>query len=86
MRYTKWDDISFISRSKNRANLLNALKEPKTPTQLSKELSLNIGYISNLIIDLLKRKLIVCLTPNEKRYRLYKISKKGENIIKSINN
>ena len=83
MRYTKWDDISFISRSKNRANLLKALKEPKTPTQLSKELSLNIGYISNLIIDLLKRKLIICLTPNEKRYRLYKVSKKGGNILKS---
>jgi len=61
-----------------------ALTEPKTPTQLSKELKLNVGFISNILIVLLKRGLIECLSPNEKRHRFYQISKKGKEIVKEI--
>ena len=61
-----------------------ALQEPKTPTQLSKELGINIGFISNILIDLQKRDLIECLSPNEKRHRFYQINKKGKNILKGV--
>ncbi len=81
-----WNDISFVIRSKNRKKVLNDLKSPKTPTQLSKDLELNVGYISNILIELLQRKLIVCLSPNEKRYRFYRITKKGDEILKQIEN
>ena len=82
---TKWDNISFIVRSSPRKKVFLALQEPKTPTQLSKELKINIGFVSNILIDLSKRELIECLSPNEKRHRFYKISKKGKEIIKNIN-
>ncbi len=83
---TLYDDLSFIVRNKNRKAIFQALTKPKTPTQLSKELNINVGFVSNLIIDLLKRKLIVCLSPNEKRYRFYKITTKGQKILKEIRN
>lgn len=81
---TKWDNVSFIVRSGPRKKVFLALAEPKTPTQLSKELKLNVGFVSNIIIDLLERDLIECLSPNEKRHRFYQVSKKGKEIIKSI--
>jgi len=81
---TKWDNISFIVRSSPRKKVFLALQEPKTPTQLSKDLGINIGFISNILIDLQKRELIKCLSPNEKRHRFYQISKKGKEILKSI--
>ncbi|MBN2422968.1 ArsR family transcriptional regulator [Candidatus Woesearchaeota archaeon] len=81
---TLYDDVSFVIRAKNRNNVFQALTIPKTPTQLSKQLDINIGYVSNIIIELLKRELIECLSPNEKRHRLYKISKKGANVINEI--
>ena len=81
---TTWDDISFIVRNKNRKRVFNTLEKPKTPTQISKELQLNIGYISNIIIELLNRKLIKCLSPNEKRYRFYRITPKGQDVLKEI--
>ncbi len=81
---TTWDDISFVVRNKNRKRVFNILEKPKTPTQISKELQLNIGYVSNIIIELLKRKLIKCLSPNEKRHRFYKITPKGQNVLKGV--
>ena len=81
---TKWDNISFIVRSSPRKKVFLALQEPKTPTQLSKELSINIGFISNILIDLQKRDLIECLSPNEKRHRFYRVNNKGKKILKNV--
>tara|TARA_B100001971_G_C18118148_1_gene497954 strand:+ start:334 stop:588 length:255 start_codon:yes stop_codon:yes gene_type:complete len=77
-----WIDYSFVVRSKHRKRVFEALKEPKTPSQLSKELDLQLGYISNILATLLNGKLIECLNQNEKRYRLYIRTKKGNNILK----
>ncbi len=73
-----WGNYSFIIRSEHRKRLFLALDKPKTPTELSKELGLNVGYISNIIISLIDRKLIECLNPEEKRHRLYQRTKKSE--------
>ena len=74
---TEWDDISFIVRNKNRRAVFEILDKPKTPTELAKGLNINIGFVSNILIELLERKLIECLSPNEKRNRYYRINKKG---------
>ena len=79
---TKWDDISFIARNKNRKRVSKVLEKPKTPTDISKELDLNIGYVSNILIELLDRKFVKCLSPNEKRHRFYRITPKGKLILK----
>ncbi len=81
---TLYDDVSFIVRNKNRRLVFEALDEPKIPTRLSKELKVNIGFVSNILIELLQRKLIVCLNPNEKRHRYYKRTPKGNNVLKEI--
>ena len=75
-----WKDYSFIIRSEHRKRVFDVLNKPKTPTQLAKELDINLGYISNIIISLLDRKLIECLNPKEKRHRLYRRNNKGEKL------
>lgn len=81
---TLYDDISFVVRAKNRNTVFKSLMEPKTPTQLSKELGMNLGFVSNILIELKERKLIECLSPNEKRHRFYRITKKGKDLLKKI--
>jgi len=81
---TEWDDVSFVVRNKNRRKVFDNLEKPKTPTDLAKELEINIGFISNILIELQGRKLIECLTPNEKRNRYYRISSKGKRIKEKI--
>ncbi len=79
-----WDDISYIVRNKNRKAVFEALVAPKIPTELSRELKINRGFVSNLLIELLERKMIVCLSPNEKRYRFYGLTTKGKNLLKRM--
>jgi len=79
-----WIDYSFVVRSKHRKRVFEVLNKPKTPTQLAKELDINLGYVSNIIISLLDRKLINCLNPDEKRHRLYEWSKKGRNLFDTM--
>jgi len=79
-----WIDYSFVVRSTHRKRVFEALNNPKTPTQLAKDLDINIGYISNILISLLDRKLIKCLNPYEKRHRLYEWSKKGRSLFENM--
>jgi DNA-binding MarR family transcriptional regulator len=81
-----WANYSFIIRSVHRKRIFESLDKPKTPTQLANDLSIDLGYISNLIISLLERELIECLNPKEKRHRLYIRSKKGNDLLKEMNN
>ena len=75
-----WADYSFIVRSEHRKKVFESLSAPKTPTQVAKDLKIDLGYVSNIIISLLERKLVVCLNPGEKRHRLYERSKKGKDL------
>ena len=79
-----WKDYSFIVRSEQRRKVFDSLSKPKTPTQISKELGIDLGYISNILISLINRKLIDCLNPEEKRHRLYVRNKKGQDLFKEI--
>ncbi len=79
-----WKDYSFIVRSEHRKKVFEALDEPKTPTQLASDLGMNIGHVSNMIISLLERNLVVCLNPDEKRHRLYERSEKGKDLFTSM--
>lgn len=79
-----WADYSFIIRSEHRKKVFENLDKPKTPTQLAKELNIDLGYISNIIISLIERNLIECLNPQEKRHRLYVRNKVGEKLYHEI--
>ncbi len=79
-----WKDYSFIVRSVHRKKVFEALNKPKTPTQLSDELKIDLGYMSNILISLMGRKLIQCLNPEEKRHRLYIRTTKGEDLFKDL--
>jgi len=79
-----WKDYSFIVRSEHRKRVFEVLDKPKTPTQLAKDLNIDLGYISNILISLIERELIECLNPEEKRHRLYVRNKKGEDLFSDL--
>lgn len=79
-----WNLVSFVGRSKMRAELLKLLGSPKTPTQLGKILKIHRSSVSRALIELEDKKLVECLTPNEAVYRLYKITSKGKQILSRV--
>jgi len=76
--------VSFVVRSKTRKLVLEQLKEPKTPTQVSHILRLHRSSVSRTILSLEKKGLVECLTPNEKMGRFYGITKIGVEVLNKI--
>jgi predicted transcriptional regulator len=80
----KWDNISFILKSKHRQNLLQLHNKPKTPTQLAKIMKTSLANISLKLADLTDKGLIECINPNDLKGRIYRITQKGINVLKKI--
>jgi predicted transcriptional regulator len=72
-----WEDVSYVLRSKTRRSVLSRLDAPKTPTLLAQELHTSIPNISRALRELLARKLVESLTPNERSGKLFVASKQG---------
>jgi predicted transcriptional regulator len=75
-----WDKVSFVLRGKYRGKVLLNLTNPKTPTQLGKDLEVHRAHISRALLQLVDKGIVECLTPNERMGRLYKRTKEGDEI------
>ncbi|MEK6916007.1 MAG: winged helix-turn-helix domain-containing protein [Nanoarchaeota archaeon] len=74
--------VSFVLRAKNRKKILDFLsKETLTPAQLMKRTSMYESHVSRSLRELLEQKLIECENPKERRFRFYKITKLGKEIL-----
>ena len=79
-----WEDIAFLKQSKTAVDILKRLAEPKTPSELAKELKLHQQSVSKTLVKLQKRKLVECITPERHNYRHYKIMTRGEQMLKKL--
>ena len=80
----KWDEISWILRGRLKRRIIIALNKPKTATILSKEIKTHRSTISNILKQMEKRGVLVCLDPNQPYNRFYKQTKKGKEIQKEL--
>ncbi|MBI2005157.1 MAG: ArsR family transcriptional regulator [Candidatus Aenigmarchaeota archaeon] len=80
----KWDLVSFVSRSKQRKQILPLLREPITPSVVAKKSGLYSTHVSRALKEFKKKKLIECLTPHERVGKLYKITKLGLEVLKEL--
>jgi len=79
-----WEDIAFLKQSKTAINILKRLGEPKTPSELAKELNLHQQSVSNTLLKLQERKLVECVTPDRHNYRHYHVTQKGDKILSNF--
>lgn len=77
-----WENKAFIKSSKNRTQILEALKaEPLTVTELAKKLNNHRSTISQQLLRLEKAGFVKCLTPTRANYRIYSLTKKGKGFV-----
>jgi predicted transcriptional regulator len=80
-----WKLISFVKRGKVRRDVLTFLSAgPATPTDVAKKTKYHRPSVSRVLIELQKKGLVDCLTPDEKLGRIYAISKKGREILEKL--
>ncbi|MDO5848263.1 MAG: winged helix-turn-helix domain-containing protein [Methanobrevibacter sp.] len=77
--------VAYVRASKHRQNIIKYLNNKvKTPTDIKNSLNINTNHTSNLLADLRKHDLVYCATPEMKKGRLYKLTEKGEKIVKYL--
>ncbi len=77
--------VAKILRSKLKHQILLEInKEKITQAQLSKRLNLYRSHINQIITDLLKDELIICLNPKDRDYKFYEVTKLGKDILLSV--
>lgn len=77
--------VAYVRASKHRQNIIKYLNNKvKTPSDIKNSLNINTNHTSNLLTDLRKHDLVYCATPDMKKGRLYKLTEKGEQIIKYL--
>ena len=83
----EWELISYVISSSMRLRVLIKLdKGVYTPKQLSEALNVQISRISTVLKELRERRLVKCLTPQQRKGKLYTITKDGRKIIYIIHN
>ncbi len=81
-----WDLISFVKSSDKRLRVLLMLKKNSvsTPSDISTKLSIPISHVSSTLSELMEQKLVICLTPERRKTKLYKITEKGVKVLTKI--
>jgi DNA-binding MarR family transcriptional regulator len=61
----------FIKKGSVRQQVMDRLTEPKTATELAKEIGRHRSSISRVLIDLEKKGLVRCVNPEDNKFRHY---------------
>jgi len=61
----------FLKKGNLRKKVLDNLNEPKTATELAKELGKHRSSISRVLLELEKKGFVKCVNPEDDRYRHY---------------
>jgi len=75
--------ISLLKNSEYRRKILESLSEANylTPSEIAEKTEIRLNHISNFLKDLKDYKLVICLNDEEKRGRLYQITKLGKKVV-----
>jgi predicted transcriptional regulator len=80
-----WQKVGFVVRSRHRQTILRLLGDgPRTPSALAKRLSLSVSHTSQLLSGMGSKGIVVCLTPNMVRGRLYALTPVGKEILSTV--
>ena len=61
----------FLKKGRLRKEIISKLNEPKTASELAKELNKHRSAVSRALIDLEKEGLVKCVNPEDDKFRHY---------------
>jgi len=79
-----WKKYSFVIRSKIRQGIVKSLETERTPSELKKELKQSDSNISRALTELNEEGIVKCLTPDERKGKVYSLSGIGKEIKEKI--
>jgi DNA-binding MarR family transcriptional regulator len=76
---------AFTLRGKNRKQILEKLKSgEKTQAQLHHEIGLYRTHVRRTLLELEEKKLVKCLNPKDRIYKIYVLTDKGRKMLQHL--
>ncbi len=77
--------ITFVKRARNRRKVLELLADKeKTQAELHHESGMYRTHVRRSLLELEEKKLVKCLNPKDRIYKLYKITKTGKEVLNKM--
>ena len=79
-------EISYVQISSYRAKVMKSLEDDvKIPSQIAKDSEIRQNHISKVLAELKAHELVECINPEVRKGRLYRLTDKGDEIVKNLN-
>ena len=76
--------VEYIKKSKYRRKVLKTLaNDTKIPSQIAKDTGIVQNHISNTLRQLKEHDLVECINPEVRKGRLYRLTDKGNELVKN---
>ena len=78
-------EMSYVKISQYRTKVMKSLDdEVKIPSQIAKDSDILQNHISAVLRQLKEHELVECINPEVRKGRLYRLTPKGDELIKNI--
>lgn len=78
-------EMSFVEISQYRTKVMKSLDgEVKIPSAIAGDLGIRTNHISKVLGDLKDHGLVECINPEVRKGRLYRLTDKGEDVVKNL--
>ena len=78
-------EISYVEISTYRKKVMKALEDDvKIPSQIAKDSEIRQNHISKVLSELKAHELVECINPEVRKGRLYRLTDKGNELVKNI--
>ena len=77
--------VDYVKRSQYRSKILKSLAgDVKMPSQIARDTGIVQNHISNSLRQLKEHELVECINPEVRKGRLYRLTDKGDEIVKNL--
>ena len=78
-------DIDYVNKSRYRLKVMKSLDgEVKIPSEIANDTEIFQNHISNTLRQLKEQELIECINPEVRKGRLYRLTDKGDEVVKNL--
>ena len=80
-----WKKVGYVQSSTYRTKVMKSLDgETKIPSQIAKDTDIIQNHMSATLKQLMEQELVVCINPEVRKGRLYRLTDKGEIIVTKL--
>ena len=78
-------EISYVQISKYREKVMKSLDgKVLIPTQIAENSRIRTNHISKVLSELKAHELVECINPEARKGRLYRLTDKGDDLVKNL--